>query len=82
MIDGNEPFDPVPFSWNAHYYTQVLYVGHAETWHTLQIDGSVEARDCRVAFQSAGRTLAVATVGRDLYSLRAELIVEAAATAQ
>ena len=82
MIDGNEPFDPVPFSWNAHYYTQVLYVGHTETWHTLQIDGSVEARDCCVAFRSADRTLAVATVGRDLYSLRAELIVEAAATAQ
>ena len=82
MIDGNEPFDPVPFSWNAHYYTQVLYVGHAETWHTLQIDGSVEARDCCVAFRSAGRTLAVATIGRDLDSLRAELELETAGPAQ
>jgi NADPH-dependent 2,4-dienoyl-CoA reductase/sulfur reductase-like enzyme len=82
MIGGNEPFDAVPFFWSAHYDTQVLYVGHAETWDTLQIDGSVEARDCRVAFRSAGRTLAVATIGRDLDSLRAELNLEAAGPAQ
>jgi NADPH-dependent 2,4-dienoyl-CoA reductase/sulfur reductase-like enzyme len=82
MVGGNEPFDAVPFFWSAHYDTQVLYVGHAETWDTLQIDGSVEARDCRVAFRSAGRTLAVATIGRDLDSLRAELELEAAGPAQ
>ena len=32
MIGGNEPFDVVPFFWSAHCDTQVLYVGHAETW--------------------------------------------------
>ena len=63
-------------SWSAHYDTQVLYVGHAETWDMQQIDGSVEGRDCRVAFRSADRTLAVATIGRDLDSLRAELDLE------
>jgi NAD(P)H-nitrite reductase large subunit len=77
MIGVNEQFDAVPFFWSAHYDTQVLYVGHAEPWDTLQIDGSVEARDCRVEFRSAGRTLAVATIGRDLDSLRAELKLEA-----
>ena len=82
MIGGNEPFDAVPFFWSAHYDTQVLYVGHAEAWDTLHIDGSVEARDCRVAFRSAGRTLAVATIGRDLDSLRAELELEATGPAQ
>ena len=44
MTGGNEPFDVVPFFWSAHYDTKVLYVGHAETWDTLQINGSVEAR--------------------------------------
>jgi hypothetical protein len=82
MMGGNEPFDAVPFLWSAHYDTQVLYVGHAETWDTLQIDGSVEARDCRVAFRNAGRTLAVATIVRDLDSLRAELELEAVGPAQ
>jgi NADPH-dependent 2,4-dienoyl-CoA reductase/sulfur reductase-like enzyme len=82
MIGANEPFDAVPFFWSAHYDTSVLYVGHAETWDSLQIDGSVEARNCRVAFHSAGRTLAVATVGRDLDSLRSELELETARPAQ
>jgi NADPH-dependent 2,4-dienoyl-CoA reductase/sulfur reductase-like enzyme len=53
MIGGNEPFDAVPFFCSAHYDTHVLYVGHAETWDTRK-SGSVQARDCRVAFQSAG----------------------------
>jgi hypothetical protein len=44
MIGGNEPFDVVLFFWSEHCDTQVLYVGHAETWDTLQINGSVEAR--------------------------------------
>ena len=35
-------------------------------------------RACRVAFRSAGRTLAVATIGRDLDSLRADLELQAA----
>ena len=82
MIGKNEPFDAVPFFWSAHYDTSVLYVGHAETWDSLQIDGSVEARDSRVAFRSAGRTLAVATIGRDLDSLRSELELETARPAQ
>ena len=82
MIGGNEPFDAVPFFWSAHYDTSVLYVGHAETWDSLQIDGSVEARDCRVAFRSEGRTLAVATIGRDLDSLRSELELETARPAE
>jgi NADPH-dependent 2,4-dienoyl-CoA reductase/sulfur reductase-like enzyme len=50
MIGGNEPFDAVPFFWSARYDTQVLYVGHAETWDTVHIDGSVEGLDCRVAY--------------------------------
>lgn len=39
---------------------------------SLAIDGSIEKRDCGVAFVHSGRTLAVATIGRDLDSLRAE----------
>ena len=76
MIGRREPFDAVPFFWSMHYDTPILYVGYAEAWDDVEIDGRIEARDCRVSFRRAGRTLAVATVGRDLENLRAEVELE------
>jgi NADPH-dependent 2,4-dienoyl-CoA reductase/sulfur reductase-like enzyme/nitrite reductase/ring-hydroxylating ferredoxin subunit len=80
MLGRNEPFDAVPFFWSVHYDVQVQYVGHAEQWDSLDIDGSVNTRNCRVAYRGAGRTLAVATIGRDLECLRAELALESIRT--
>jgi NADPH-dependent 2,4-dienoyl-CoA reductase/sulfur reductase-like enzyme/nitrite reductase/ring-hydroxylating ferredoxin subunit len=76
MIGRREPFDAVPFFWSMHYDVPILYVGHAEAWDELAIDGQVDAKDCRVTFRRAGRTLAVATIGRDTDSLRAEVALE------
>ena len=66
----------VPFFWSQHYDVAINYVGHAEKWDADEIEGSLAARDCEVRFVRGGRTLAVATVGRDLASLRAELAME------
>jgi NADPH-dependent 2,4-dienoyl-CoA reductase/sulfur reductase-like enzyme/nitrite reductase/ring-hydroxylating ferredoxin subunit len=76
MIGRREPFDAVPFFWSMHYDTPILYVGHAEAWDEIEIDGRIEARDCRVSFRRAGRLLAVATIGRDIENLRAEVELE------
>ena len=76
MLGRREPFDAVPFFWSMHYDVSILYVGHAEKWDRIEIDGRVEARDCRVTFSRAGRSLAVATIGRDAESLRAEVELE------
>ena len=76
MLGRREPFDAVPFFWSMHYDVPILYVGHAENWDTIEIDGRVEARDCRATYRRAGRVLAVATIGRDAENLRAELELE------
>lgn len=76
MLGRREPFDAVPFFWSMHYDVSILYVGHAEKWDEIEIDGRIEARDCRVTYRRAGRTLAVATIGRDAESLRAEVELE------
>jgi NADPH-dependent 2,4-dienoyl-CoA reductase/sulfur reductase-like enzyme/nitrite reductase/ring-hydroxylating ferredoxin subunit len=76
MMGGNEPFDAVPFFWSMHYDVSILYVGHAEKWDSVEIDGSVDAKDCRATYRRDGRALAVATIGRDLESLRAEVEFE------
>jgi NADPH-dependent 2,4-dienoyl-CoA reductase/sulfur reductase-like enzyme len=76
ILGAREPFDAVPFFWSQHFDVGILYVGHAERWDELQVDGDPAAKDCRVSYLNAGRLLAVATVGRDAECLRAELALE------
>ena len=76
MLGCREPFDAVPFFWSQHYDTAINYVGHAESWDAIAIDGSLAARDCTVTYKRGDRTLAVATISRDVQSLEAELALE------
>jgi NADPH-dependent 2,4-dienoyl-CoA reductase/sulfur reductase-like enzyme/nitrite reductase/ring-hydroxylating ferredoxin subunit len=77
MLGSKERFDAVPFFWSQHYDTTISYVGHAEAWDRIELDGSVKAQSCAARFWRAGRLLAVATVGRDRESLKAEAAFEA-----
>jgi apoptosis-inducing factor 3 len=76
ILGRREKFDAVPFFWSQHYDVAINYVGHAEKWDVVEIEGSLATRDCSVSYKSGGRTLAVATIGRDLQSLRTELAME------
>ena len=76
MLGGGEPFDAVPFFWSQHYDVQIAYVGHAEKWDALAAEGDIPGKDGLVRMRRAGRTLAVASVFRDLASLEAEVSLE------
>jgi NADPH-dependent 2,4-dienoyl-CoA reductase/sulfur reductase-like enzyme/nitrite reductase/ring-hydroxylating ferredoxin subunit len=76
MLGFRERFDAVPFFWSQHYDVTINYVGHAEQWDAVQIDGTPESHDCSVTYLRAGHRLAVATISRDLESLQAELTME------
>jgi apoptosis-inducing factor 3 len=78
ILGRREKFDAVPFFWSQHYDVAINYVGHAENWDAIEIDGSLDARDCTVMYKKDGRTLATLTISRDLQSLRAEAAMEAA----
>jgi apoptosis-inducing factor 3 len=76
ILGRRERFDAVPFFWSQHYDVAINYVGHAHDWDAIEIDGSLAARDCTVIYKRAGRRLAVATISRDVESLRTELAME------
>ena len=76
MLGQREIFDAVPFFWSQHYDVPINYVGHAEKWDEIAIDGDIAARDCLLKYKSTGRVLAVASIYRDLASLQAELAME------
>jgi NADPH-dependent 2,4-dienoyl-CoA reductase/sulfur reductase-like enzyme/nitrite reductase/ring-hydroxylating ferredoxin subunit len=76
MLGHRIPFTDVPFFWSQHYDVPINYVGHAEGWDAIEVEGDIAARDCLVRFKRGGRTLAVATIFRDGESLAAELAME------
>jgi NADPH-dependent 2,4-dienoyl-CoA reductase/sulfur reductase-like enzyme len=77
ILGHSEKFDAVPFFWSQHYDVTINYVGHAEKWDAVEIDGNLDARDCSIVYKNGGRTLATATISRDVQSLQAEVAMEA-----
>jgi NADPH-dependent 2,4-dienoyl-CoA reductase/sulfur reductase-like enzyme/nitrite reductase/ring-hydroxylating ferredoxin subunit len=79
MLGQRKAFDDVPFFWSQHYDIPINYVGHAEKWDEIAVEGSIAGKDCVVRYRRGGRVLAVASIYRDLDSLRAEVAMEEAA---
>jgi apoptosis-inducing factor 3 len=76
ILGEREPFTAVPFFWSQHYDVPINYVGYADRWDRIEVDGNIEAKDCAVRFIRDGRALAVATIYRDRESLEAEVEME------
>jgi apoptosis-inducing factor 3 len=76
MLGHREAFTAVPFFWSQHYDIPINYVGHAEKWDELAIDGDITGKDCVLRFKRGGRVVAVASIFRDVESLQAELAME------
>ncbi len=79
MLGYGERFDAVPFFWSQHYDVPINYVGHAEKWDRIEIEGNIAERDCAVRYLRGGRTLALATIYRDKESLQFESTLEGSA---
>jgi NADPH-dependent 2,4-dienoyl-CoA reductase/sulfur reductase-like enzyme/nitrite reductase/ring-hydroxylating ferredoxin subunit len=70
ILGAGERFSDVPFFWSQHYDVPINYVGHAEKWDRIEIDGDLKARDCLVRYRGHdGTLLAVASIFRDLENL-------------
>lgn len=78
MLGEDEALDLVPFFWTEQFDFSLAYVGHAEGFDTVEIDGDMDARDCEVRYLRDGKQLAAAFIGRDLAGLGTEVEFEAA----
>ena len=76
MMGHGEKFAAVPFFWSQHYEVPINYVGHAEHWDQIAIEGDIAGKDCVLRFKRDERTLAIASIFRDHESLQAKLSME------
>jgi NADPH-dependent 2,4-dienoyl-CoA reductase/sulfur reductase-like enzyme len=76
MLGHLEKFVAIPFFWSQHYDVPINYVGHAERWDEIAVDGDIASRDCLLHYKLKGRALAVASIYRDVESLKAEVAME------
>jgi NADPH-dependent 2,4-dienoyl-CoA reductase/sulfur reductase-like enzyme len=76
MLGQRQRFFDVPFFWSMHYDIPIGYIGHAEKWDDLEIEGDIKARDCLVRYRRNGKLLAVASIFRDVENLKEEAAME------
>ncbi len=76
ILGRREAFTTVPFFWSQHYDISLNYVGHAEKWDRIEIQGSLDGHDASVIYRLAGKVQAVVTLWRDRVSLQAEAALE------
>ena len=76
MLGACERFDAVPFFWSQHYDVPINYVGHAEKWDEIDIEGDIADKDCVAALptQRQGAGGGVDLPRRE--SLEAEIAME------
>lgn len=65
MIGQTVPFKVVPFFWTGQFDLKLRYVGHAESWETIWIDGSLKEPSFLAFYLQDNRVAAVAGIGRD-----------------
>ncbi len=81
---GTAAFTGVPFFWTAHFGKRFGYVGHAEKWDDLQVDGSLGDAKFLAYYVKDNAVQAVLGCGRDsaiaalAESLRTTLTLEQA----
>ncbi|MBV8336803.1 MAG: FAD-dependent oxidoreductase [Alphaproteobacteria bacterium] len=72
ILGLGQRFSDVPFFWSQHYDVPINYIGHADKWDNVEIEGSITARDCLVRYRRSGAMIAVASIFRDLENLKEE----------
>jgi len=72
ILGMRKPYRDAPFFWSQHYDISFNYVGHAEAFDEVRVDGSFDEKSVKIELVNKGSVDAVVTLFRDLDSLMAE----------
>ncbi len=64
--------DIVPFFWTNQFEKRLSYVGHAEDWDEIVIDGDIQNQKFIAFYVKEGKVLAAASMNRDVESDKIE----------
>ena len=64
------------FFWSNHFDLHIRYVGHASSGDRGSVSGNLKGQDASVIFRDGEKLTAVASVGRDVENLKAEVALE------
>src|SRR5213595_816728 len=76
ILGAREQFVAPPFFWSNHFDLAIRYVGHGSRNDRAVVSGDLKAKDASVIFRGGDKITAVASVGRDLENLKAEVALE------
>src|SRR5947208_9476546 len=76
ILGAREPFVAPPFFWSNHFDLHIRYVGHGSGDDRATVSGDLKAKDASVIFRAGDKLTAVASIGRDLENLKAEVALE------
>jgi NADPH-dependent 2,4-dienoyl-CoA reductase/sulfur reductase-like enzyme len=76
MLGAREAFVVPPFFWSNHFDLHIHYVGHGSGDDHSRVSGDLEAKDASVIFGSDDKVTAVASIGRNIENLKAEVALE------
>ena len=76
ILGADEVFNLPPFFWSNHFDLHIHYVGHGGGDDQSSVSGNMKAKDASVMFRAGENVTAVASIGRDLENLKAEVALE------
>ena len=65
MLGRGVPYDAVPYFWTIHFMKRLDYVGHAEQWDEVVVDGDLEKPEFLAYYVRDGQVAAIAGWDRD-----------------
>lgn len=76
ILGPREPFVVPPFFWSNQFDLHIRYVGHSSGEDGASVSGDLKGNNASVVFRSGDKLTAVASIGRDLENLKAEVALE------